>query len=258
MEDQLRFLRGLEPRNAGQASYAAILKAAAGLFQQFPADAITLRDILTLSGVSNQTLYNYFPAGRDDVALVLFDHFQRDVVTAFNHSNRAIDWETLPDPVAITRVLSASLARAAIGNLKENLRLQATVFEYLKAHHLDSSAAPTQGLEEALGQEILLRYGSRFSRPELPKVVRLSVRVLRDIAEVAMTHPEFPLEGLESKARKLLRPLLQSGVKGEGPISGNHESLPDIPVPMAIVGAPISPARRQTILARILKRKAKP
>lgn len=258
MEDQLRFLRGLEPRNAGQASYAAILKAAAGLFQQFPADAITLRDILTLSGVSNQTLYNYFPAGRDDVALVLFDHFQRDVVTSFNNANRAINWEALPDPADITGVMSASLARAAIGNLKENLRLQASVFEYLKAHRLDASAAPTLGLEEALSQEILLRYGNRFSREELPKVVRLSVRVLRDIAEVAMTHPEFALEGLESKARKLLRPLLQSGVKGDGPISGNHESLPDIPVPMAIVGAPISPARRQTILARILKRKAKP
>ncbi len=258
MEDQIRFLRGLEPRNAGQASYAAILKAAAGLFQQFPADAITLRDILTLSGVSNQTLYNYFPAGRDDVAIVLFDHFQRDAVTTFNHCNRAIDWEALPDTAAITRVLSASLARATIGNLKENLRLQATVLEYLRAHRLGSPAALALGLEDALGQEILLRYGSHYSRLELPKVVRLCVRVVNDIAELAMTHPEFPLDGLESRARKLLRPLLQSGLNGEGPISGDHEALPDIPIPVAIVGVPISLARRQTILTRIFKRKAKP
>src|ERR1035438_136023 len=258
MDDQIRFLRGLEPRNAGQASYAAILKAAAGLFQQFPADAVTLRDILTLSGVSNQTLYNYFPAGRDDVAIVLFDHFQRDVVIAFDSHNRAIAWDALSDTAAITRVLSASLARAAIGNLKESLHLQATVFAYLKAHRLGSPATHTHGLEEALGQQILLCYGSRFSRQELPEVVRLSVRVVSDIAEVAMTHPEFPIEGLESRARKLLRPLLQSGLKGEGSISGNHELFADFPAPAAIAGAPISPSRRQTILTRIMKRKGKP
>lgn len=257
MDERISFLRGLEPRNAGQASHAAILEAAAGLFQRFPADAITLRDILTLSGVSNQTLYNYFPAGRDDVAIFLFDRFQRDAIAAFDTCNRAIAWDTLTEPGEITRALAASLARATLGNLKENRQLQATVLEYLKAHRLGSLAAQTEGMEETLGREILLRYGSRFSKRELPKVVRLSVRVVRNTAEVAMAHPEFPLEDLESKARKMLRPLLESGLEEGDPLSGDHVFFSESLLPVAIVGAPISPSNRQTILTRIIKRQGK-
>lgn len=257
MDERIKFLRGLEPRNSGQASYAAILEAAAGLFQQFPADAITLRDILTLSGVSNQTLYNYFPAGRDDVAIVLFDRFQQKAVQAFHTCNQTISWDAHQETTAITRALSASLARATVGDLRGNLQLQASVFEYLNAHRLLSMEPQTQWLEEALTQEILLRYGSRFSKWELPKVVRLAVRVVNEIAEVAMTHPEFPIDGLESKARKLLRPLLQSGLKGEDPQSGDHAFLPDTATPSVVVSARINSCDRQTILRRILKRQGR-
>ncbi len=257
MDERIRFLRGLEPRNAGQASYAAILEAAAGLFQQFPADAITLRDILTLSGVSNQTLYNYFPAGRDDVAIVLFDRFQQDAVHAFHSCNQAIAWDTHQETPAITRALSASLARATVGDLRANRQRQASILEYLKAHRLMSMEPQTQWLEEALTQEILLRYGNRFSKWELPKVVRLAVRVVNEIAEVAMTHPEFPIDGLESKARKLLRPLLHSGLKGEDPQSGDHAFLPEALAPSTVVSAPINASNRQTILMRILKRQGR-
>jgi len=258
MDERIKFLRGLEPRNVGQASHLAILEAAAGLFQRFPADAITLRDILTLSGVSNQTLYNYFPAGRDDVAIALFDRFQQDAVTAFNACNSAITWDTLAETTDIVRALSASLARATIGNLRENRQLQATVLDYLRTHRLGSLSTHTQGLEEALSREIVLRCGHRFSQEELIRVVRLSVRVVREIAEVALAHPEFPLESLESKARKMLRTLLNSGLNGTDPNSGDHAFFPETPAPAAIVGAPISPAKRQTILTRIHNRSRKP
>jgi AcrR family transcriptional regulator len=257
MDERIRFLQGLEPRNMGLASHTAILEAAAGLFQRFPAEAITLRDILTLSGVSNQTLYNYFPAGRDDVVIALFDRFQQDVVSAFGVCNQAIPWDTLPDTEDITRALSASLARATIGNLRENRPLQAAILDYLKAHRLGSLTTHNQGLEEALSREILLRYGLRFLQEELARVVRLSARVVCEIAEVAMAHPEFPIESMESKARKMLRTLLRSGLKGGDPNSGGHEFFSDSPAPAAIVGAPISQAKRQMILARILKRKRK-
>ncbi|MCM2250201.1 MAG: TetR/AcrR family transcriptional regulator, partial [Geothrix sp.] len=86
MDERIRTLRTLEPKNSGRGSYLAILEAAAGLFGQFPARDITLRDILSIAGVSNQTLYNYFPGGRDDIALSLFDRFQRTMVEDFNEN----------------------------------------------------------------------------------------------------------------------------------------------------------------------------
>lgn len=254
MNERILHLRSLEPRSAGQGSYMAILEAATGLFQQFPSDAITLRDILALSGVSNQTLYNYFPDGRDDVALVLFDRLRRADHEAFSTCTGQLSWDDLREPSEITRALSACLARATVGNLKSKLPLQSALCAYLKAHRHGAAATHCPELEEALRKEVLLRYGSRFSRRALPLVVRLSVRMVHEVAEVAMAHPEFPLEDLESSARKLLRTLLQSGLKGEDPTSGSHPlqaGASTAPIP----GAPISASRRQVILDRILRRK---
>jgi AcrR family transcriptional regulator len=255
MDARIKFLRGLEPKSVGQASYLAILEAAAGLFQQFPPEAITLRDILGLSGVSNQTLYNYFPAGRDDVVIALFDRFQQGIVLAFRAHVQALAWESHPDPHQVTRALAAALARATFGPLKDNLRLQSAVYGYLRAHRLGSPVPHTLELEETLHDQILLRYGGQFSKPKVPQTVKVGVRIVHTLAEMAATHPELSLDHLESSTRKLLRALLEAGLHGTHAASGDHAFLPDDAISTTIVGAPISPAKRETILARILKRR---
>lgn len=119
MDERIKTLRNLEPSNSGRASYLAILEAAAGLFGQFPAEDITLRDILSISGVSNQTLYNYFPSGRDDIAIALYDRFQRTIVIHYKNNMQSIniDGEMVED-LKIVTFLSACLARAIFGFLK--------------------------------------------------------------------------------------------------------------------------------------------
>jgi AcrR family transcriptional regulator len=257
MNERITFLRALEPRNAGLASYQAILETAAGLFQQFPADAITLRDILSVSGVSNQTLYNYFPAGRDDVAIILWDRFRRAVATDFTRTCEGLDWSCRTETPEVTQALGASLARAAFGPLAETYPVQSALFHYLRKHRLGATTGPFLELEEALGREILLRYGGRFSKRKLPLLVRLCAYSVLNTAEMGLAHPEFPLDALESQARKLVRTLLTSGVKGDGQASGSHGFPAYVPPPDAIVGAAISPAKRQTILARMFKRRSR-
>jgi AcrR family transcriptional regulator len=256
MNERIQSLRSLEPKKTGSASYRAILEAAAGLFQQFPAEAIALRDILSISGVSNQTLYNYFPAGRDDVALVLFDHFQRAMVLDFANNNRALEWGALAGKAGTTRALSASFARASFSYLKANHLTLSALLDYLNRHNLTAVATHSLELEEALRQEMLLRYGSRVSPLKVPLIARLSVRVVREVVEVAMAHPEFPLGAMESNARKLLRTLLPLALKGDDSESGEHRFLAYAPPPLAIKGASISPSRKQAILSRMLKRKS--
>ena len=255
MDARIKVLRSLAPRNAGLASYQAVLEAAAGLFQQFPADAITLRDILTLSGVSNQTLYNYFPAGRDDVALVLSDRLGEGVLATFKAQNLTVAWETHSEPADITRALSASLARAAFAPLKENLTLQASVFAYLKFHRLDGSRDQALQLEEAFRQEILLRYGSRIQRRAVPRVAQLCVHLALHLKELALAQPGLPLDDLESSARKVMRTLLSAALSGADPASDFHEVVPDAAALTPIASATITAATRESILSRLLKRK---
>jgi len=255
MDERIRFLRSLEPKNAGRGSYLAILEAAAGLFRQFPADAITLRDILALSGVSNQTLYNYFPAGRDDVAIALFDRLRCADEQAFRSHIQTLPWDSLTEAEAITQALAASLARATLGNLKENFQLQSTVSAYLKAHRLRTQTVHAEGLDRALQEELLTRYGDRFSKRAAAPAAQLSLHVLRGITEVAMAYPVGSLGNLESMTRKLLRPILQAGLMREGPVSGIHPISADAPPPVAIAGAPVNSSSRQAILARIFRRR---
>lgn len=254
MDERIRLLRGLEPKHAGRGSYLAILEAAAGLFRQFPADAITLRDIIALSGVSNQTLYNYFPAGRDDVAIALFDRLRRADEQAFRDHTQTLAWDTLTELEAITGALSASLARATMGNLRENLQLQTTVSAYLNAHRLRTRGVHAEDLDQALRDEILKRYGNRFPGRALAPAAQLSLHVVRGVADIAMAHPSSSLGNLEVLTRRLLRPILRAGLRMENPMSGGHLAEADTPPPVVIQGAPIGPSRRQAILARIFKR----
>jgi AcrR family transcriptional regulator len=255
MDARVRTLRSLEPSNSGRTSYLAILETAAGLFAQFPAQDITLRDILSLSGVSNQTLYNYFPSGRDDIAIALYDRFQRTMVEDFNNHIRTVRLNENQEEVVIIRYLSACLARAVFGFLKETYALQSTLFEYLRFHHLALIANHTEELEEALMRELTLHGGGRFSKTELPRIVRLSVHTVRGIADNAMANKDFPIDKLESNARKLVRALLGTGLQSQDGPSGSHEFRSDATGPFAIVGAPISSSKKQGILERILKRK---
>ena len=259
MRNRILYLRGLEPGSSGQASYVAILEAAAGLFRQVPADAITLRDILSTSGVSTQTLYNYFPSGRDDVALVLLDRFQRALLHAFEHNNQSIPWERLGGGAEILKAISASLARATFSYLKQNREMMSGLHGYLERHHLGARTALHRELEEALEREIVLRLGDQYSARELPQVVHLGAKVATSLADTAMSQPDFSIERLESLTRKLLRILLWIGLKepgGEEP-RGAHSFPSYTPPPIAIVGAPISPAKQNSILERIYKRNRK-
>lgn len=256
MNERVMTLRGLEPKNSGHGSYLAILEAAAGLFGQFPARDITVRDILSIAGVSNQTLYNYFPGGRDDVAIALFDRFQRTMVDDFNESTRSIDIKD-NEPDQMIGYLSASLVRAVFVFLKQSHASQANLYEYLKAHNLLGVASHTSELEEAVARELSTHMGNHVSKAELPRVSRLSVRVVRAIADQALMREDFDIKVLESNARMLVRSLVRTGLKKQEGQSGFHDFRSYTPAPIAIVGAPISPAKRQGILDRILKRRGR-
>lgn len=255
MDPRIKMLRNLEPSNSGLASYQAILEAAAGLFGEFPAQDITLRDILAISGASNQTLYNYFPNGRDDIAIALYDRFQRTMADDFNGHMRSISFAEIKDDSAIIACLSACLARSVFGFLKESYALQSSLLDYLKSHHLVFIASHAEELEEALNQAILLAFKGRFSNGERLRLVRLSVHAVRGMADNAMMNKDFPIDELESDSRKMLRSLLQTGLLGQDKASGSHAFQPYATGPIAILGAPIGPLKRQGILERILKRK---
>jgi len=255
MDQRIRTLRSLEPSNAGRASYLAILETAAGLFAQFPAQAITLRDILSISGVSNQTLYNYFPNGRDDIAIALYDRFQRTMVEDFKHTIRSMGLEGIQEESTLIAELSAVLARAVFGFLRESYALQSALFEYLRMHNLILVASHVDELEEALMGELALHRGAHFSKAELPRIVRVSVHTVRGIADSAMTNKDFSLDELESNARKMVRSLLRTGLQSQDGPSGSHESRPEATGPFAILGAPISSSKKQGIMDRLLKRK---
>ena len=118
-----------------------------------------------------------------------------------------------------------------------------------------TSASHSEELEAALARELALRFGNRFSASELPRIVRVCVHTVRGMADDAMTNRDFAIDDLESSARKVLRSLLNTGFQNQDGPSGSHAFQADIYGPFAIVGAPISPSRKQGILERILKRK---
>jgi AcrR family transcriptional regulator len=257
MDERVLALRGMEPKNAGRGSYVAILEAAAGLFGQFPAEAITLRDILSIAGVSNQTLYNYFPNGRDDIVVALYDRYQRTMVEDFNNHISLINFDESQDDLAIINKISACLGRAVLGPSRASYPVHSALFEYLRNHHLFSIASHSDELEEAMAQALGRHLGARLSAAELPRVSRLSVRLVREVANSALEDSALSLEKLESNARLLARTLLRTGLKVQDGPSGGHAFQPQEPASSAIQGAPISPLKKQSILERILKRKAR-
>jgi len=257
MDGRVRRLRSMEPKKAGGASYMAILEAAAGLFGQFPSRDITLRDILALSGVSNQTLYNAFPSGRDDIAIVLYDRTQRLMVEDFHRHLASVEFRDIKDESTVIHRVSACLVGAVFGSMREGLRVQSALVEYLKDHHLLAIATHTEELESALQQELAQRIGYAYAQEKLPRVVRLSVGLLREMGIQALMNGDVDLDELESDARRSVRSLLGTGLRDQDGPSAGHEFRSQGPSPTAIVGAPISPHKRQGILARILKRKGR-
>jgi len=255
MHERIRTLRSLEPVNSGRTSYLAILEAAAGLFSQFAAEDITLRDILDISGVSNQSLYNYFPSGRDDIALVLYDRFQRTMAEDFSGHIRSIKWDLMEDDAEIVAYFSACLAKSVFGFLKASRPLQSNLYSYLKIHNLLGIASHSDELEAALMQAFNLPIGHRFVVEELPRVIRVSVHTVRGTADLGLMDRTFSLDKLESNARKLGRALLRTGLRDLDSPSGSHDLAADATRPVWILGAPLSPTKRQGILERIRKRR---
>lgn len=255
MDERIRGLRKLEPVNSGRISYLAILEASAGLFSQFPVEDITLREILATSGVSNQTLYNYFPNGRDDIAIILYDRFQRTMVEDFHRHSRSMEWNDTASDAAIIAQLSACLARSVFGFLGTSRPLQAALHAYLRGQNLLCLANHSKELEAALMHVCGQPFGLRFSPAELPRVVQLSVHCVRGIAALGLMEPSFSLDQLESSARKVGRTLLRTGLRDvDWPSEGQGIRAYSVG-PTAILGASLSPNKKQGILDRILKRK---
>ncbi|MDR3685166.1 MAG: hypothetical protein P4L11_15665, partial [Geothrix sp.] len=88
-------------------------------------------------------------------------------------------------------------------------------------------------------------------------IVRLSVRVVREVRNNALESEAFGIDPLESNARLLVRTLLKTGLRDHDGNSGEYHFRYQEPGGSAIVGAPISPLKKQTILERILKRKGR-
>lgn len=255
MHERILNLRGLEPRQAGRNSYCAILEAATGLFSQFPAVDVALRDILGTAGVANQTLYNYFPAGRDDIALVLKDRYDLDILHDFERLLEAADWQDNPGIAQAAALLGAGLAGATFGRLRQDLFFAASLHRYLEAHGLAGIASSRTDLQQALVREAMSRCPGWFSREELGRASQLCVHLMHEMAAFSMDHTEFPLDRLESNARLIARSLLQTAVQDWTTTSAGIKAQRSSGSPKAVPPARISEQKRESILNRILKRK---
>lgn len=255
MHDRITTLRSLEPKQAGRTSYRAILEAATGLFSQFPAVDVALRDILGTAGVANQTLYNYFPAGRDDIALVLKDHYDLRILHDFEQLLESSEWGSGPSATQAATVFGAGLAGATFSPLQQDPFFAASLHGYLETHGLAIVADSREDLQEALRREAQSRCPGWFSREELPRVSHLCVRLTKEMARTSMEHPEYPLDRMESNARLVVRSLLQTAVQEWTTSSAGFKVQRSAASPSSVPPARISEQKRESILRRILKRK---
>lgn len=255
MHERISMLRALEPKQAGQNSYRAILEAASGLFSQFPAVDVALRDIIGTAGVANQTLYNYFPAGRDDIALVLKDRFDLDVLHAFEELLDLAPWESNAGATHASTTLGACLAGAAFGRLRQDPFFAISLHAYLETHDLTAIAGDRHDLREALCREAQTRSPGWFSREELPRICHLCVHFTEQMVKISLDRPEYPMEVMESNTRLLVRSLLQTAVQEWKSDSSGFLVRREATAPSAVPPARISDQKRESILSRILKRK---
>lgn len=255
MHDRIISLRALEPKQAGQNSYRAILESASGLFSQFPAVDVALRDIIGTAGVANQTLYNYFPAGRDDIALVLKDRYDLDVLHSFERLLESAAWAEGSGATQAAALLGASLVGAVFGRVHQDPFFAASLHGYLETRALATIAAGREDLREALRREAQDRCPGWFTREELPRITHLCVHHAQEMARISMEHPEYPLDRMESNARLIVRSLLQTAVQEWTTSSAGFKARPSAAAPSAVPPARISEQKRVSILNRILKRK---
>lgn len=255
MHERIKALRALEPDTQGRVSYKAILEAAAGLFDQFPAEAITLKDILSTAGVSNQTLYNYFPEGRDDIALVLFDRYQRTVVHDFRNAVATAEWDAHLEDAALIKLLSACLARACFAYLKANFVLLGTLVDYLSTHRLITLATHTATLEAATARELTARFGARLPAERVPTLAKTLVFLCRGMADMGIRDPGLPLADLECQARLFCRTAIDTALKNAAAVSGGLGIHCYTPADIAVVPPRLNQQTRRGILERILNRK---
>lgn len=254
MHERIKALRGLEPRHAGKASYQAILETAAGLFDQFSPLDLALRDIITASGVGNQTVYNYFPEGRDDIALVLRDRYLLAVQRDFRALIGSMGWPEAASPEEVTRLLCGCLTLAIFTPLKEQFSFHVSLQEYLRAHGLLAIANHTDSLAESFHQELAHRHGNAIASRDQARIAHLCVHVSLELAQLGLHCPDYPMDGLEANARLLSRTLLHSVMKDQHPASVGIALMAETPTGMPI--APISPQKRQSIFERITRRKS--
>ena len=255
MHERITSLRELEPKSSGRSSYQAILEAAAGLFEQFKAVDITLRDILNTSGVANQTLYNYFPNGRDDVAIVLQDRIQQVMIHDFHQLLESSGKGEDTSAEEAIRATAACLAGAVFNPLKARFTYQTSLHQYLKTHGLLDIANHTKEFETAFQAALTARHGNRFSKADLPRIVHLCVHFTRELVAIALENPQYPPDVLEANARMFVRDLLHSGMKDREAMSSGILLKGGAAAPFEVPPARISEPKRESIFNRILRRR---
>lgn len=255
MHERITSLRELEPKSSGRSSYQAILEAAAGLFEQFKAVDITLRDILSTSGVANQTLYNYFPNGRDDVAIVLMDRIQQVMIHDFHLLLERAGGQENTSVAETIRMIAACLAGAVFNPMKTRFAYQASLYQYLKTHGLLDITNHTKEFEAAFQAAMVSKHGNRFLKADLPRIVHLCVHFTRELATIALENPQYPPDTLEANARMFVRELLYTGMKDREAASSGVPVQGGAAPPFAVPPARISEPKRESIFNRILRRR---
>lgn len=255
MHARIAQLRSLEPRNAGLASYRAILEAAAGLFAQLPQDGIALRGIVAAAGVGNQTLYNYFPEGRDDIALVLADRFQRSMLDDLKLAIERVDWNAAHTDDDTANTFGSCLARACFGFMESHRPFLSGLFAYLRDHHLDDLLEADEELQACLAAALTARFGLRIPPEARPRLALQCASLARGQVQLALRETTLSLADLENDTRRLVRTLIRGCLQDPRPSSGGHAFEAYTPPPIAVLPPQWTDERRTGLLDRILKRR---
>ena len=133
----------LPKREAGKASYAAILEAAELVFAGAGIESVKITDVIKKAGVGIQTLYGYFPNGKDDLVLMLWNYRDRRIKHALrNAANQMAALRQLPElmgeeVIDIPPFLLAQIVVTGVLNiLREKPALDASLRTHIISHNL--------------------------------------------------------------------------------------------------------------------------
>lgn len=179
---RLQELLRLEPKkDAGKASYKALLEATESLFVSKGIQNVAIADIVKKAGVGNQTLYNYFPKAKSDLALMLYYYRRRRVKHAIrgavNHLGILLQLPILQGraPIQIPAYFAARLIIHAMFKVwREKPELDRELLLFMPEH-----SSPCMTLQSELAMDDVARAVSIVTNlaPSDMRVVRLSIMI---------------------------------------------------------------------------------